>query len=61
MNHAEVRMVEPGWLIEFSNCRRCDGRGFHHGFGENGADPDWCVKCGGPGFDAQDLLTPYET
>lgn len=28
-------------------CKRCDGRGYHHGFGENGYDPDWCVECGG--------------
>lgn len=31
------------------NCARCAGRGYHHGFGEGGADPDWCDKCGGPG------------
>lgn len=28
-------------------CDRCDGRGWHHGFGERGHDPDWCVKCDG--------------
>ncbi|SMF65468.1 hypothetical protein SAMN02982989_3363 [Xaviernesmea oryzae] len=28
-------------------CERCDGRGYHHGFGENGHDPDWCEVCGG--------------
>lgn len=28
-------------------CKRCDGRGYHHGFGEHGHDPDWCEVCGG--------------
>jgi hypothetical protein len=28
-------------------CPRCEGRGYHHGFGEDGHDPDWCVVCGG--------------
>lgn len=28
-------------------CERCDGRGYHHGFGETGHDPDWCADCGG--------------
>lgn len=32
-------------------CDRCDGKGYHHGFGENGVDPDWCDKCGGGGYD----------
>lgn len=34
---------------EFVTCRRCNGLGYHHGFGEDGADPDWCEECGGPG------------
>jgi hypothetical protein len=59
--HKEVQTVEPGWLIEFRTCKRCDGRGYHHGFGEHGHDPDWCSRCGGPGYDTADLLTGYET
>lgn len=31
-------------------CARCRQRGYHHGFGENGHDPDWCTACGGSGF-----------
>lgn len=31
-------------------CSRCEGRGYHHGFGEHGHDPDWCEVCGGSGF-----------
>jgi hypothetical protein len=31
------------------DCPRCNGRGYHHGFGEHGHDPDWCEQCGGPG------------
>lgn len=31
-------------------CPRCNGYGYHHGFGEHGHDPDWCEQCGGPGF-----------
>lgn len=39
------------WINDpkFDPCPRCKGRGYHHGFGENGADPDWCTQCGGPG------------
>lgn len=39
------------WLEspEFIPCPRCQGKGYHHGFGERGADPDWCLDCGGPG------------
>lgn len=33
----------------FEPCPRCHGKGYHHGFGEKGADPDWCLDCGGPG------------
>jgi hypothetical protein len=32
-------------------CDRCAGKGYHHGFGEDGCDPDWCSVCGGSGFD----------
>ena len=59
--YKEIRTAEPGWLIEFSTCKRCEGRGYHHGFGERGWDPDWCVRCGGPGYETSDLLTGYET
>ena len=31
-------------------CPRCDGIGYHHGFGEAGHDPDWCENCGGSTF-----------
>jgi hypothetical protein len=31
-------------------CARCDGKGYHLGFGEHGHDPDWCDVCGGPGY-----------
>jgi len=34
---------------EFVACPRCKGKGYHHGFGEHGHDPDWCEQCGGPG------------
>ncbi len=33
-----------------ADCDRCNGRGFHHGFGETGHDPDWCEVCGGAGL-----------
>jgi hypothetical protein len=33
------------------DCQTCNGRGYHHGFGEDGADPDWCSNCGGGGYD----------
>lgn len=32
------------------HCERCKGTGYHHGFGEDGHDPDWCRDCGGGGF-----------
>lgn len=35
-------------------CANCSGHGYHHGFGENGADPDWCTHCGGSGYDLAD-------
>lgn len=34
---------------EFVTCDRCKGKGYHHGFGEGGVDPDWCDDCGGMG------------
>jgi hypothetical protein len=34
---------------QFMPCPRCWGKGYHHGFGEHGHDPDWCEDCGGPG------------
>jgi hypothetical protein len=33
------------------NCQKCEGSGYHHGFGEGGVDPDWCTVCGGSGYD----------
>lgn len=35
-------------------CPRCNGVGYHHGFGEGGHDPDWCVNCGGCQYESQD-------
>jgi len=35
-------------------CARCSGKGYHHGFGEDGADPDWCSICGGGGVNFPD-------
>lgn len=37
------------WDDFMETCERCKGRGYHHGFGEDGHDPDWCIDCGGPG------------
>lgn len=34
---------------EVVDCPRCKAKGYHHGFGEDGHDPDWCENCGGPG------------
>lgn len=31
----------------YTDCPRCCGRGYHHGFGDDGNDPDWCENCGG--------------
>lgn len=53
--------MEPGLLVAASDCKRCQGRGYHYGFGEHGHDPDWCLDCGGPGDELHDLLTPPET
>ena len=35
-------------------CSKCKGQGYHHGFGEDGADPDWCIDCGGGGYEFPD-------
>lgn len=35
------------------NCQRCDGKGYHYGFGETGHDPDWCNDCGGGGVNVR--------
>jgi hypothetical protein len=37
-------------LNDCKPCERCASKGYHHGFGEDGMDPDWCVVCGGCGF-----------
>jgi len=56
------RIIDTGeGLIESFVCPTCKGQGYHHGFGENGCDPDWCGRCGGDGADWRDLLTPPET
>lgn len=46
---AHDSMVHPTMI----NCERCMGKGYHHGFGEDGADPDWCENCGGGGYVVQ--------
>jgi hypothetical protein len=28
-------------------CPRCEAKGYHHGFGPGGVEPDWCENCGG--------------
>jgi len=58
--HRIVEM-EEGYFAESYTCPRCKGKGYHHGFGEHGYDPDWCESCGGPGDAWRDLLTPPET
>jgi hypothetical protein len=45
-----ARQTFEGALNETYPCQRCAGHGFHHGFGEDGCDPDWCADCGGSGF-----------
>ena len=41
------RPYPEGWTEKI--CSRCAGKGYHHGFGEHGHDPDWCSECGGCG------------
>lgn len=41
-----------------TDCSRCSGKGYHHGFGEDGHDPDWCSVCGGPGKVPADPMEP---
>jgi DnaJ-class molecular chaperone len=48
MVDAAVKAHE-GAIGALTTCPRCEGRGYHHGFGEHGHDPDWCEDCGGPG------------
>lgn len=31
-------------------CAKCSGKGYHHGFGPGGVEPDWCTDCGGNQF-----------
>lgn len=31
-------------------CQKCGSKGYHHGFAEDGRDPDWCGVCDGSGF-----------
>jgi len=60
MQQQIVGDADAGYL-ESRECPQCYGRGYHHGFGELGHDPDWCSMCGGPGTEWLELLTPYET
>lgn len=50
-----------GILYFVGTCKRCRGRGYHHGFGERGLDPDWCLDCGGSGQTSTFAVTPWET
>jgi len=50
-----------GYFMFVAKCPRCKGRGYHHGFGEHGHDPDWCSECGGDGNDIKEVITPWET
>lgn len=50
-----------GYVFFTAKCPRCDGRGYHHGFGEHGHDPDWCSECGGGQTVTKDAVTPWET
>lgn len=61
-NHLAARVlgerlchVGDGVIAVWHDCPRCEGKGFHHGFGEDGIDPDWCTHCGGPGEETFDL------
>jgi len=38
-----------------TTCPKCQGRGYVHGFGEHGADPEWCPSCDGHGVIALDV------
>lgn len=52
---------DPQLMVAVVPCPRCCGRGYHWGFGWNGADPDWCLDCGGGQHEFRSLLTPLET
>jgi len=47
--------VGNGMVSVSETCERCAGKGYHHGFGEDGVDPDWCDTCGGSGSVTLDL------
>ncbi len=51
----------PGEFAIVTVCERCDGRGYHWGFGEHGHDPDWCDRCGGAQYSFKEVITPWET
>jgi DnaJ-class molecular chaperone len=48
-------------MQECVKCPRCNGRGYHHGFGERGHDPDWCEQCDGAQYIWRVLLTAFDT
>lgn len=50
-----------GYLFFIGKCARCEGLGYHWGFGEHGHDPDWCSVCGGSGSISKDVVTAWET
>jgi DnaJ-class molecular chaperone len=49
LGEAHVEIDSRSGVTYMTDCHRCTGRGYHHGFGEDGMDPDWCSECGGPG------------
>ena len=51
----ELCHVGDGSISVWESCDRCTGKGYHHGFGIDGIDPDWCEQCGGPGSVARDV------
>ena len=57
----QMLRFSPGEYAIVTVCSRCDGRGYHHGFGEHGHDPDWCERCGGAQYNFKEVITPWET
>jgi hypothetical protein len=47
---AAALLVFQNACNETKPCQKCNGKGYHHGFGTDGHDPDWCEECGGCQF-----------
>lgn len=60
---SDARLLDAGdgYLFFIGKCSRCNGQGYHHGFGYHGHDPDWCDVCGGDGRVSNAMVTPWET